>query len=54
LIFGGGARVAPCRETFRETLEQQPVAIHLPQIFDLPAASDLQKAAEVDFHFTIP
>jgi hypothetical protein len=49
MIFGGGARLAPYRETFREALERQPVAVHFPQIFDLPSASDLQRPADVDF-----
>jgi hypothetical protein len=47
MIFGGGAGLPPYRETFREALDQ--VGIHLPQIFDLPAATDLQRPPEVPF-----
>jgi len=47
LIFGGGAQVSPYRKTFREALEHE--GIHVPQIFALPAASDLPLPEGVDF-----
>ncbi len=49
MIFGGGARLAPYREAFHDALERQPLAIHLPQISDLPAPTDLQRPTHVDF-----
>jgi hypothetical protein len=47
LIFGGGAHLAPYRETFGEALRE--AGIHRPQIFDLPAASDLSLPEGVEF-----
>ncbi len=47
MIFGGGAKMAPYRDSFIRALED--VGIHSPQIFDLPAATDLQRRANVDF-----
>ena len=47
LIFGGGAKIPPYRESFREALDE--IGIHAPQIFDLPAATDLKRPADVDF-----
>jgi hypothetical protein len=47
LIFGGGAKIPPYRDSFRQALDE--VGFHSPQIFDLPAATDLQLPPDGDF-----